>query len=132
VAERGPEGIEQVRVLTGGDGTPAVLECVGTRQPIEMAIGVVRDGGVISRVGAPSQRGADGLRHPDAQPGWPQERVGAPQGRPSATRGKPPPLVGRQSVAVPCQEDGTPVGLLAQLERGTRRMIGSSRSVARW
>ena len=33
-------------------GTHAVLECVGTRPAIEMAIGVARDGGVIGRVGA--------------------------------------------------------------------------------
>ncbi len=54
VAERGEEGIEHVRELTGGDGTHTVLECVGTRQAIETAFGVVRDGGTISRVGVPS------------------------------------------------------------------------------
>ena len=32
VAERGEEGIAKVRELTGGDGTHAVLECVGTRR----------------------------------------------------------------------------------------------------
>jgi threonine dehydrogenase-like Zn-dependent dehydrogenase len=52
VAERGEEGIERVLELTGGDGTHTVLECVGTSQAIEMALGVVRDGGVVSRVGA--------------------------------------------------------------------------------
>jgi hypothetical protein len=52
IAERGGEGIERVRELTGGDGTHTVLECVGTRQAIEMAIGTARDGGVIGRVGA--------------------------------------------------------------------------------
>jgi threonine dehydrogenase-like Zn-dependent dehydrogenase len=52
VAERGEEGIAAVRELTGGDGTHAVLECVGTAAAIETAIGVVRDGGVIGRVGA--------------------------------------------------------------------------------
>lgn len=52
VVERGEEGIERVLELTGGDGTHTVLECVGTSQSIEMALGVVRDGGVISRVGA--------------------------------------------------------------------------------
>jgi threonine dehydrogenase-like Zn-dependent dehydrogenase len=52
IAERGEEGIARVRELTGGDGTHAVLECVGTRQAIEMSIGAVRDGGVIGRVGA--------------------------------------------------------------------------------
>ena len=31
VAERGEEGVEKVRELTGGDGTHTVLECVGLR-----------------------------------------------------------------------------------------------------
>lgn len=53
VAERGDKGIDKVRELTNGDGTHAVLEAVGLKPAIEMAIGVVRDGGVISRVGAP-------------------------------------------------------------------------------
>jgi len=52
IAERGDEGVERVRELTAGDGTHTVLECVGTRDAIEMSIGVVRDGGVIGRVGA--------------------------------------------------------------------------------
>ncbi|MFI9759254.1 zinc-dependent alcohol dehydrogenase family protein [Streptomyces sp. NPDC051963] len=53
VAERGEEGIERVRELTGGDGTHTVLECVGTLPALEMGLGVVRDGGTVSRVGAP-------------------------------------------------------------------------------
>ncbi len=53
VAERGAEGISRVKELTNGDGTHVVLEAVGLKPAIEMAIGVVRDGGVISRVGAP-------------------------------------------------------------------------------
>ena len=53
VAERGEEGVAQVRELTGGDGTHTVLECVGHRPAFEKALGVVRAGGVISRVGAP-------------------------------------------------------------------------------
>lgn len=53
VPERGEEGIEKVRELTGGDGTHTVLECVGLKPAIETAFGVVRDGGVISRVGVP-------------------------------------------------------------------------------
>jgi len=36
-----------------GAGTHTVLECVGTRQALETAFGVVRDGGVVSRVGVP-------------------------------------------------------------------------------
>jgi threonine dehydrogenase-like Zn-dependent dehydrogenase len=53
IAERGAEGVERVRELTGGDGTHAVLECVGSKPALEMALGVVRDGGAISRVGLP-------------------------------------------------------------------------------
>jgi len=52
VSERGAEGIERVRELTGGDGTHTVLECVGTAQAMDTSLGVVRDGGVVSRVGA--------------------------------------------------------------------------------
>jgi threonine dehydrogenase-like Zn-dependent dehydrogenase len=51
VAERGEEGIAKVRELTGGDGTHTVLEAVGYKEAYEQALGVVRPGGVISRVG---------------------------------------------------------------------------------
>ena len=53
VAERGAEGIAKVRELTGGDGTHVVLEAVGQLPAYEQALGVVRAGGVISRVGVP-------------------------------------------------------------------------------
>lgn len=53
VSERGDEGIEKVRELTGGDGTHTVLECVGLKPAIEAAFEVVRSGGVVSRVGVP-------------------------------------------------------------------------------
>ena len=53
VAERGEEAIAQVRDLTGGDGARYVLECVGLADAISTGLGVVRDGGVVSRVGAP-------------------------------------------------------------------------------
>ncbi|GAB3816513.1 alcohol dehydrogenase catalytic domain-containing protein [Kribbella italica] len=53
VAERGDEGIARVRELTGGDGTHVVLEAVGHRPAYDQAVGVVRAGGVISRVGVP-------------------------------------------------------------------------------
>ena len=39
--------------LTVGQGTAAVLECVGHLPAYEMALGAVRAGGVISRVGVP-------------------------------------------------------------------------------
>ncbi|MET7706443.1 alcohol dehydrogenase catalytic domain-containing protein [Micromonospora sp. NPDC005413] len=52
VAERGEEGIAKVRDLTGG-GAPKVLEAVGHRPAYDQAVGIVRSGGVISRVGVP-------------------------------------------------------------------------------
>jgi threonine dehydrogenase-like Zn-dependent dehydrogenase len=53
VAERGDDGVERVGELTAGDGTHTVLECVGLLPALETAFGVVRDGGTVSRVGAP-------------------------------------------------------------------------------
>ncbi|WP_194927733.1 zinc-binding dehydrogenase [Catenulispora pinisilvae] len=53
VAARGAEGIAEVRDLTGGDGTHVVLEAVGHMPAYEQALGVVRAGGTISRVGVP-------------------------------------------------------------------------------
>jgi threonine dehydrogenase-like Zn-dependent dehydrogenase len=53
VAQRGDDGIQRVRELTGGDGTHVVLEAVGHRPAYDQAIGVVRAGGTISRVGVP-------------------------------------------------------------------------------
>lgn len=53
VAQRGGEGIERVRELTGGHGVAKVLEAVGHLPAYEQAVGIVRPGGVISRVGAP-------------------------------------------------------------------------------
>ena len=53
VAERGAEGIAKVLDLTGGDGTHVVVEAVGHRPAYDMAVGVVRVGGAISRVGVP-------------------------------------------------------------------------------
>ncbi|WP_048748506.1 zinc-binding dehydrogenase [Paenibacillus sp. P22] len=53
VPERGEEGVAKVREMTNGEGTHVVLECVGLMPAYEMSIGVVRAGGVISRVGVP-------------------------------------------------------------------------------
>lgn len=53
VAERGEEGIAQVRDLAGGHGAHKVLEAVGHMPAYEQAVGIVRPGGVISRVGVP-------------------------------------------------------------------------------
>jgi threonine dehydrogenase-like Zn-dependent dehydrogenase len=53
VAERGKEGIASVRELSGGHGSHVVLEAVGHMPAYDQAVGVVRPGGVISRVGVP-------------------------------------------------------------------------------
>ncbi|MFG2988349.1 alcohol dehydrogenase catalytic domain-containing protein [Streptomyces sp. NPDC048257] len=53
VAERGAEGIARVMELTGGEGAHVVLEAVGLMPAYEQAYGVVRPGGIISRVGVP-------------------------------------------------------------------------------
>ncbi|MEU6172723.1 alcohol dehydrogenase catalytic domain-containing protein [Streptantibioticus parmotrematis] len=64
VATRGEEGVAGVRELTGGRGTPRVLECVGLKDALVQAAGVVRDGGTISRVGAP--------QYPEVPLGFPE------------------------------------------------------------
>jgi threonine dehydrogenase-like Zn-dependent dehydrogenase len=53
VTERGQKGIEQVLDLTSGEGVHAVLEAVGHMPAYQQASGIVRAGGVISRVGVP-------------------------------------------------------------------------------
>ena len=57
VSERGDEGIALVRDLTDG-GSPIVLEAVGHLPAYHQAVGTVRPGGVISRVGAPQYEDA--------------------------------------------------------------------------
>lgn len=51
VPERGDEAVEKIRELTRGDGTHAVIECVGTEDALATAVGAVRDGGAVSRLG---------------------------------------------------------------------------------
>jgi threonine dehydrogenase-like Zn-dependent dehydrogenase len=53
VPERGDEGVERVKELTGGDGTHTVLECVGLLPAMETALAVARAGDTVSRVGVP-------------------------------------------------------------------------------
>lgn len=53
VTERGDEGVERVRALTGGLGADAVLECVGTGESMDQAIRSARPGGRAGYVGAP-------------------------------------------------------------------------------
>lgn len=59
VPERGEEGVAKVLELTGGDGTHCVLEAVGYLQAYDTSLGVVRDGGVVSRVGVPQYEDAN-------------------------------------------------------------------------
>ncbi|MEU7341623.1 alcohol dehydrogenase catalytic domain-containing protein [Streptomyces sp. NPDC007074] len=53
VSARDEEGVEAVRELTGGHGAHAVVEAVGTKPAYEQALGIIRPGGTISRLGAP-------------------------------------------------------------------------------
>ncbi|HET7576409.1 MAG TPA: zinc-dependent alcohol dehydrogenase family protein [Sphingomicrobium sp.] len=53
VGERGEEAIARVRDLTGGLGVQSVLECVGTGEAMATAMGIVRAGGAVGRVGVP-------------------------------------------------------------------------------
>jgi threonine dehydrogenase-like Zn-dependent dehydrogenase len=57
VSERGEEGAERVREITGGSGVHSVLECVGTEASIQTALDIVRDGGAVGRVGVPHYEG---------------------------------------------------------------------------
>jgi threonine dehydrogenase-like Zn-dependent dehydrogenase len=59
VGERGEEGAERVRELTGGLGVGSVLECVGTDQPMVTAMGIARPGGAVGRVGVPHYETTD-------------------------------------------------------------------------
>jgi threonine dehydrogenase-like Zn-dependent dehydrogenase len=53
VAERGAEGVARIRELTGGVDT--AIEAVGTRPALDTALGAIRDGGTISRLGVPRE-----------------------------------------------------------------------------
>lgn len=58
VAERGDDGVQRVMDLTGGEGSKVVLEAVGHLPAYEQAYGIVRPGGIISRVGVPQYQDA--------------------------------------------------------------------------
>src|SRR3954451_20307842 len=53
VAERGEEGVQRIKDMTGGVGADSVLECVGTQQSMMQAINCTRRGGYVSYVGMP-------------------------------------------------------------------------------
>jgi threonine dehydrogenase-like Zn-dependent dehydrogenase len=62
VPERGEEAVRRILDLTDGLGVPHVLECVGTEQSWETALGIARPGGMIGWVGAPYGASALPLR----------------------------------------------------------------------
>jgi hypothetical protein len=62
VAERGEEGVERVRAITGGHGVHSVLECVGLDAAFETALGIARPGGAVGRVGVPQFESLPGAR----------------------------------------------------------------------
>src|SRR3954452_6007908 len=65
VSARGEEGVNEVRELTGGEGTHAVLEGVGNMAAYEQAFGVVPPGWGHRRRGRPEVGGCpDRLRQP--------------------------------------------------------------------
>jgi threonine dehydrogenase-like Zn-dependent dehydrogenase len=53
ISERGDEAVERVRELTDGLGVHSALECVGYKESMLTALGVVRPGGAVGRVGVP-------------------------------------------------------------------------------
>jgi threonine dehydrogenase-like Zn-dependent dehydrogenase len=60
VTERGEEGVARIKELTKGVGADAVLECVGTSESMQQAIGAARPGGYVSYVGVPHGVQLDG------------------------------------------------------------------------
>lgn len=93
VAERGEEGVGRVLELTGGRGARRVLEAVGHLPAYEQAVGVVRPGGVISRVGVP--------QYEQGQIGWPLFRKNA------TLTGGPAPVRAYVEQLLPAVLDGT-------------------------
>jgi hypothetical protein len=53
IAERGAEAIETVKEMTAGVGVDAALECVGTGQAMNTALGIARPGATVGYVGVP-------------------------------------------------------------------------------
>lgn len=54
IEARGADAIVALRELLGGDLADAALECVGTKESMEQAIGSVRGGGRVGFVGVPA------------------------------------------------------------------------------
>lgn len=62
VTERGDQGVERIKQLTGGVGADSVLECVGTQESMMQAIQAVRPGGSVGYVGVPHGVSLDGAQ----------------------------------------------------------------------
>ncbi|MFJ8495427.1 zinc-dependent alcohol dehydrogenase family protein [Streptomyces sp. NPDC094038] len=60
VSERGDEGVNLIKDLTGGIGADAVLECVGTPESMRQALHSTRPGGNVGFVGVPHDVAIDG------------------------------------------------------------------------
>lgn len=60
VVERGDEGVERIKEMTGGIGADSVLECVGTAQSMSQALRSARPGGNVGFVGVPHEVAVDG------------------------------------------------------------------------
>lgn len=60
VEERGADGIAKIMDMTQGVGAESVLECVGTVESMQQAMGVCRPGGTIGYVGVPHGVSFDG------------------------------------------------------------------------
>ena len=60
VTERGEEGVARIKELTKGVGAESVLECVGTSESMQQAVGAVRPGGYVGYVGVPHGVQLDG------------------------------------------------------------------------
>lgn len=56
IEERGDAGIAKLRELLGGELADAALECVGTSEAMDQALGSVRGGGRVGFVGVPGDR----------------------------------------------------------------------------
>jgi threonine dehydrogenase-like Zn-dependent dehydrogenase len=62
VSQRGAEGVERVRALTGGHGAHSVLECVGTEDATFTSVQIARPGGAVGRVGVPHYEAIPGAK----------------------------------------------------------------------
>ena len=127
VAERGEEGIAKVRELTGGDGTHVVLEAVGHLPAYEQAVGVVRPGGVISRVGVPQYEEApDRLRQP-VRPATSPSPAAPPRPAPTSRSCCPTSSTARSSPArsstAPSPSTSVPDGYRAMADREALKVL---------